>query len=301
MMGNFVKWDHDQLALDLKSHLMGNRGARMVWCDMQLGPSGSPRPDVYVMSKSYSKFTPTSYEVKVSRADFQSDINSAKWQKYFKFSSAVTFAVPDGLIKRIELPEGAGLIVRKDKVWRTVKAPKINHLTTLPHAVWMKLFIDGLDNLRTTPKSVVDHILKDRVAREVLGEDIASSLRDLDTARVRIDLEKQNVERRFTQIEAGNAEAIERAQKRNEIASDELDALCDILGVRRKSNIYAVQNAIRNLKDELDRDVEIARLLTVTKNAELSLRQIHETISSKISKKSADTQPVSTSLIGRDR
>lgn len=40
---------HDELAQSLAAHLRGD--ARMIWCDLQLGPSGSPRPDVYTIDK----------------------------------------------------------------------------------------------------------------------------------------------------------------------------------------------------------------------------------------------------------
>ena len=42
---------HDELAADLAAHLRGER--TMVWTDMQLGSSGSVRPDVYTIAKSY--------------------------------------------------------------------------------------------------------------------------------------------------------------------------------------------------------------------------------------------------------
>lgn len=43
---------HDELAADLAAKLRTDR--RMVWTDIQLGPSGSPRPDVYAIFKSFS-------------------------------------------------------------------------------------------------------------------------------------------------------------------------------------------------------------------------------------------------------
>ena len=65
-------WQHDQLAEDLAAHLKAPD--RMVWLNMQLGPRGSPRPDVYTIYKSYVRPQPTAYEVKISREDFRSDI-----------------------------------------------------------------------------------------------------------------------------------------------------------------------------------------------------------------------------------
>ena len=74
-LDNEKKWGHDELAKDLAQHLACSND-RMIWLDMQLGPSGSPRPDVFTAPKSYSGFKPIAYECKVSVSDFRSDITS---------------------------------------------------------------------------------------------------------------------------------------------------------------------------------------------------------------------------------
>lgn len=60
-MAKFGDWAHDDLAHDLASYLRGMTDRR-VWVDMQLGPSGSPRPDVYTIPCSFTRFTPLAYE-----------------------------------------------------------------------------------------------------------------------------------------------------------------------------------------------------------------------------------------------
>ena len=75
---------HDELADDLAAHLRADR--RMVWTNIQLGPSGSPRPDVYAFFKSYVDPRPMAYECKVSLSDFRADVTAGKWQSYRKFS-----------------------------------------------------------------------------------------------------------------------------------------------------------------------------------------------------------------------
>ena len=119
-----MKWGHDQLANDLAEHL-AKQTDRIIWTDMQLGPSGSPRPDVYSIPKSYSGYKPIAYECKVSVSDFRSDITKGKWQSYLKYSSGVIFAVPKGLITKDDLPKGCGLIVRSENGWRMVKGPTL--------------------------------------------------------------------------------------------------------------------------------------------------------------------------------
>ena len=88
-----VQWQHNDLMHDLAEHLRSNSD-RMVWTDMQLGPVGSPRPDVFTVNKSYTQPRPLSYEIKISRADFRSDVTSGKWQKYLDYSAGVIFAPP---------------------------------------------------------------------------------------------------------------------------------------------------------------------------------------------------------------
>lgn len=99
---------HDELANNLATHLMSVD--RMVWEDIPVGKSGSVRPDVLTIQKSFASPNPISYEIKVSVSDFRSDVTSAKWKNYLDFSYGVIFAVPKGLIKKSDIPNGCGLM-----------------------------------------------------------------------------------------------------------------------------------------------------------------------------------------------
>lgn len=138
-----MTWTHDDLAADLAGHLRGP--GRMVWCDMQLGPQGSPRPDVYAIDRSFVKWSPTAYEVKISVADFRSDVTSGKWMSYRRYAGAVVFAVPAGLVAPADLPQGCGLMVRGEAGWRTARKPTRQVVESLPTAAWLKLLMDGVD------------------------------------------------------------------------------------------------------------------------------------------------------------
>lgn len=137
------KWTHDDLAEDLARHLRANSDT-IVWTNLQLGPSGSMRPDAYRIDRSYVKPRPLAYEVKVHRSDFQRDIASGKWMNYLGVSEGVYFAVPTGLVKKNEIPEVAGLMVRGPEGWRAVKAARRSPVT-VDEDVWLKLLIDGID------------------------------------------------------------------------------------------------------------------------------------------------------------
>lgn len=137
------KWDHDELANDLADFLRQS-SELMIWTDMQMGPAGSRRPDVYTINKSYSRFVPITYEIKVSKSDFNSDVKSGKWQEYLQFSAGVYFAVPAGMVSKADIPAHAGLIVRNEEGWRRLRTPTLSKVATLPHEAWMKLLIDGI-------------------------------------------------------------------------------------------------------------------------------------------------------------
>lgn len=65
--------------------------ARIVWKDMQLGPSGTARPDVYALPCSFSKFCPVVYEIKISVSDFRADVTAGKFTKYFECRSLTAY------------------------------------------------------------------------------------------------------------------------------------------------------------------------------------------------------------------
>lgn len=133
---------HDELAADLAGHLRGP--STMVWTNLQLGPSGSPRPDVYAIDKSFVNPRPRAYEVKVSLADFRADATAGKWMSYRCYAGAVYFAVPAGLISREEIPPTCGLLVRGDTGWRAWRRATLAPVK-IPEATFMKLLIDGVE------------------------------------------------------------------------------------------------------------------------------------------------------------
>lgn len=170
-----TEWTHDALADDLAGHV--GYSNRLTYTDMQLGPSGSPRPDVYCLPTTYSRFCPVAYECKVSVADFRADVTHGKWQTYLPFASAVIFATPAGLIGKQDIPAGCGLMARGPNGWRTVKAPTLRPVENLPLQLWQKLLFDGIERAerfrRCEPRKADDWRMRDRLAKE-LGADVAA-------------------------------------------------------------------------------------------------------------------------------
>lgn len=71
------------------------------------------------------------YEVKISRSDFLSDVGSQKWRKYLAVCHQVYFAAPSGLLKKNEIPHGAGLITLGDKGWQVIKSAPVHEPESL--------------------------------------------------------------------------------------------------------------------------------------------------------------------------
>ena len=167
---------HDELANNLALHLMNEN--RMVWEDIPAGKSGSVRPDVFTIEKSFANPNPISYEIKVSVSDFRSDITKAKWKSYLDFSYGVVFAVPKGLITKKDVPNGCGLITFNGEFWNTVKRPTL-HPTKLNDELLLKLLIAGQER-QTQPRIIQNREFDEYQHREKLrkkfGKDISSKL-----------------------------------------------------------------------------------------------------------------------------
>ena len=187
-------YDHDELAHNLAVHL--SKGNRRAWENIPAGPGGSIRPDVYTIEKSFAKPNPMTYEIKVSRSDFLSDIKSGKWQRYLDFSYGVTFAVPKGLVTRKEVPESCGLIQFNGEFWTTSKRPTIVP-RELDTAMMLKLIIDGNEKATVADYPIKTEAFDLHQAREAasrkfgkqLAKDIAR-LHKLPEERKRMDDEK---------------------------------------------------------------------------------------------------------------
>lgn len=267
-MSDNKTWGHDELAHDLAQSLRVNP-EHIVWEDMQMGPSGSIRPDVYLLKKRYSTFAPVTYEVKISVSDFRSDITSGKWQGYLNFSSAVIFAVPAGLIKKEDVPAGCGLIVRHEEVWRMVKKPTMQHLETLPRESWMKLVIDGIQRaaeqrdearLRVAP----NRWSIERVLSKKLGADVANLVAKIIQSRAFVADEIERNEKTLQEIREGThqqlkwaRDAVERERER--IAGD-LVELAQALGLSADATPGELSTAVSHAARRLAEDVEVQRL-----------------------------------------
>lgn len=270
------KWRHDELLQDLAEHI--SVPERMLWCDMQLGPSGSPRPDIYTMRKSYTKPSPMAYEIKVSVSDYRSDITAGKWQTYLQYAQGVYFCAPAGLIKKDDLPKGCGLMVRGETSWRSLKRPTLSKVD-LPQKALLKLLIDGIDRnkerLRTREFSVYQ---ENKALRQHHGDIVAKVVHNYHRAL-------DDIERLESTVDASLKEAREYAEKIIQNARDQRDrleettaegfeALRVALELPKGANRWSIALAARDFKASQSADERLARAKTALDEARNSLDMV---------------------------
>lgn len=240
---------HDSLIESLAGHLLAPD--RMVWRDMQIGPSGSPRPDVFTLFKSFAHPQPIAYECKVSRSDFRSDVTSGKWQSYLRYASGVYFAVEAGLIDKREVPDQCGLIVLKDDKWRSAKKPVLNAGWEIPRSAWLKLVIDGVERqgANAIRRRAISEWTDSQRINARFGELAAKTIFD----RARVEGEIAAAKRHAERIESEARSAAERIRKD---AREDAEAipqfkrdLCDVLGLPPESDRYALTRAIGKIRE----------------------------------------------------
>lgn len=251
---------HDQLQENLASHLRAGTD-RMVWTNTQLGPVGSPRPDVFTVNKSFSRFRADAYEIKVSVSDLRSDVTSGKWQSYRKFGHCVWFAFPRGMVPLDLIPKECGVILRSDAGWRAARKPVAQVLDTLPRDAWLKLLMDlhqtDFSGRVKEPRQVSGYYRGAEIVRKRLGDKIGRLFSDVDSAESMLQHRKESLDRELATIE----EQKERHRKmldadaaRTAMALDEgMRALGNALGIKPEDlTASTLQQAIGALRRRIE-------------------------------------------------
>ena len=270
-MGETV-WSHDSLADDLARHLRCEK--TMVWTDIQLGPSGSPRPDVYTIDKSYAHPTPRAYEVKVSAADFRADVTAGKWRSYLAYACAVTFAVPAGLVATQDLPPLTGLIVRGETGWRTLRRATPG-VVEIPEVALLKLLIDGIEREGGRHRARTYSEARDGVDRfcKKFGADAALWVRRREAAEDSVRSAEYAAER-ITSEAQYRAEQIRK--EATEEAPKQWRALIEALGLPEESTVWTVRDAVRRVSDSANGWAQPLALKSLRRDLENALRHVDE-------------------------
>ncbi|WP_334046148.1 hypothetical protein [Burkholderia cepacia] len=236
---------------------------------MQLGPAGSPRPDVYTVPCSFARFQPVAYECKISVADFRRDVTAGKWTSYLRFAAGVIFAAPAGLLKKEDIPAGCGLIVRGPDGWRSLKGPTLKNMENLPRDAWIKLIIDGMarladQNHEQLRAGLCNEWTLEKKLRARLGDVVADAVRDQLHAERRLKTATERLENLAEEAENERRLILDRAKEHAQRDAAQVDAarieLARVLGLPASAGAWEIASACKQAARRLSTDPEIRRL-----------------------------------------
>lgn len=144
--------DHDLLALIFARQK--KKAGLLPFLDIELkSDNGVCRPDIFTMKATYNEdnMNPTAYEVKVSRADFLSDMSKPdKWKAYLDIANSLYYICPEGLIDKKEVPKECGLIYYDKSLnsFNIKKRPK-KYPKSVSQANMMRLILKSQSNNNT--------------------------------------------------------------------------------------------------------------------------------------------------------
>jgi hypothetical protein len=277
---------HDELMNSLADHLAGEN--RMVWRDMQLGPAGSPRPDVYAIWRSFAHPAPMSYECKVTRSDFQSDVTSGKWQSYLKYSCGVVFACQDDLIKKSDVPTHCGLIVLRG-VWRMAKKPVLNPVV-VPQDALLKLLIDGVR--REGPTVRVRRWNNELASLKIskkFGEVAARTVRDRMAVELEIEYQRESFKRRQ---EDADKFSEQRSKREIELLAPLRNELIEALKLSTEATTYDIRHAVKKVCDDGEENPHAQRHRMLTAHVRSALERF-----AYVERPEADEEEVTTATL----
>ena len=230
----------------------------MVWTDMQLGASGSVRPDVYTIDKSYAHPHPVAYEVKVSLSDYAGDVTTGKWQSYLRYACGVYFACESNLIHKDEVPTHCGLIVYNGERWRAAKRAVLSPVT-IPQDALLKLLIDGVDregptNIRHRQWDGYTHI---KVVAKQHGELVARAIRDHEAVQHEVAGAKRNAE---YAVKNGGEQASRIRKEAADAVAPARQELCAALGLPADADLYQIKAAVHRVREEQKQHPAVAQL-----------------------------------------
>jgi hypothetical protein len=219
------KLDHAQLTVSLECHLGREVNTdRAIMVEAILGSSMKARQgevgraDILTIDRTYARPNIAIYEVKSSRSDLLSDLNSDKWTRYRPFCERFYFALGAD-VDAADIPEGCGIIrhvpdgferprspgALEAYYWREEQRPKAAARRDLPEEVWLALLFaatkrgrdpesDFLNKLRQAQHDILECMRREgatalaALASRVpaITEDMLTRERELGIAEARI-------------------------------------------------------------------------------------------------------------------
>jgi len=170
------KFNHRELCFNL-AEAKGTRFIEVPLGSVYLSYGSVGQADVITIKPSYNKFNLDIYECKVTRSDFLQDIKSGKYKRYLEHCNRLYFAAPSGIIKKEELPEGVGLIVRGDNGWSTVKLAKKRNIEFNNEMLLSLVFFNGrVYNNKRINLGYVNYRWVDKDRLKGLGKHVKESI-----------------------------------------------------------------------------------------------------------------------------
>lgn len=206
-MSDFT-WTHDNLQGDLFRKRKG-RKATVAWSEIEIPGTKGGRFDVFEARYHDAKAQTTfvGFEVKASRGDLESDLETGKWKRYLPASDQFYFALPKDLCDASEIPEPAGILWQtggRAGRWRVGRQPGGGHRTTTDIDIWRRLALREYWTPTTVTKTRQERIEEYNRA-EKLRYHIASRVwAEIDEERRALwqdRLKYENVERKIEQLE----------------------------------------------------------------------------------------------------
>jgi hypothetical protein len=229
---------------------------------------------VYTLAKSFMHPSPRAYEVKVSAADFRADVTAGKWRTYLNYADSVVFAVPAGLVQPADVPPLAGLMVRGETGWRTLRRA-VPGVVSIPEDALLKLLIDGIEREggRHRTRNYADaQAGVDRFCKK-FGADAALWVKNRSEAEDRIRTVEYTAER----ILSDAKHTAERERKELAKQAPELwRALCEALGLEFTTNTWTVRDAVRKASDAAKGWAQPSALTQLKFDLERALRHVEE-------------------------
>lgn len=248
-------WGHDALAADLARKLR-NDGKCWTWLNATIGAWSGPRPDIMAFPRyRYDCPQILAYEIKVSRSDLLSDLNSGKWRKYQEHCQSVTFAMPHGIAKADEIPVECGVMFHTGRGWRTERrATNIGSACSIQAMAKLLTCHPSQEPRPELPKYEQDGLARharDRFTR-ARGNEIGYALARLAADMAEgIDPAKHAREKADKILADAHAEAEELRKQ--------LVPLLSALGLPEKADSWTVRERVRRAIAELAADEHVSR------------------------------------------
>lgn len=256
-------WGHDALAADLARKLR-NDGKSWTWLNATIGAWSGPRPDIMAFPR-YRYDTPQihAYEIKVSRSDLLTDLNSEKWRKYQEHCQTVTFAMPHGFATKEDIPVECGVMFRTARGWRTERratnvgsACSIQAMAKLLTCHPAREPFEGLNQYRKTDIERQAENSFRRECGEKYGHALARAVTDIANGK---DPAGQARDRADKIIADAKAEA--------EMLTKAFAPMFEMLGLKPDTSSWSIGSKIREAVADLNADQRVKRVESALERA----------------------------------